>query len=97
MPLFALHALDHPGALTRRLEFYAAHRAFIESQSEAAGLSVVLSGPLQSDDGETMTGSLLIIEAPDRDTVCAFVAADPFTQEKVWGDVRITRFHRRKG
>ncbi len=96
MPLFALHAIDRPGALPLRLEHYAAHRAFVETEAEH-GIVVVLSGPLQSDDGETMTGSLFIIEAADRAAVEAFVKADPFTLANVWGEVRITRFHRRKG
>ncbi len=96
MPLFVLHAIDKPGALPIRLEQYAAHRAFVETH-EAHGISIVLSGPLQSDDGEVMTGSLFIIEAPDRATIEGFVQADPFQQSGVWGHVCITRFHRRKG
>ena len=96
MPLFALHAIDHPDTLPLRLEHYAAHRAFIETEGEH-GIVIVTSGPLQSDDGEVMIGSLFIIEAPDRETVEAFAKADPFHQAGVWGDVKITRFHRRKG
>jgi len=96
MPLFALHALDRPGALPARLEHYAAHRAFVETAPQA-GLTVVLSGPLQSDDGEMMTGSLFIIEAPDRAAVEAFAQADPFSRAGIWESVTITRFHRRKG
>jgi uncharacterized protein YciI len=96
MPLYALHALDRPGALPLRLENYAAHRAFIETESDH-GMTIVLSGPLQSDDGEIMIGSMFIIESPDRATVEAFFQADPFTQAGVWGDVKITRFHRRRG
>jgi uncharacterized protein YciI len=96
MPLFALHALDRPDALPSRLEHYAAHRAFVETAPQA-GLTVVLSGPLQTDDGDMMTGSLFIIEAPDRATVEAFAQADPFSRAGIWGSVTITRFHRRKG
>lgn len=96
MPLFALHALDRPGALPLRLENYAAHRAFVETDADY-GITIVLSGPLQTDDGEVMTGSLFLIEAPSRAAVDAFVAADPFTKAGVWGEVTITRFHRRKG
>ncbi|GLR68499.1 hypothetical protein GCM10010909_31800 [Acidocella aquatica] len=96
MPLFALHALDRPGALALRLEHYAAHRAFVETDADY-GITIALSGPLQSDDGETMIGSLFLIEAADRAAVEAFVAADPFTLAGVWGEVIITRFHRRKG
>lgn len=96
MPLFALHALDRPGALPIRLEYYAAHRAFVET-AVSYGVAVVLSGPLQTDDGEMMTGSLFIVDAADRAAVEAFALADPFSQEGVWGEVRINRFHRRKG
>lgn len=96
MPLFALHAIDRPEALPLRLEHYAAHRAFIEDANEL-GVDVVISGPLQSDDGEVMVGSLFIIEAPDRATVEAYAQADPFTRTGVWGEVRINRFFRRKG
>jgi len=96
MPLFAVHVLDRPGALPLRLEQSAAHRAFVETESDQ-GLSIVMSGPLQSDDGESMIGSLFIIDAQDRAIVEAFVKADPFFQSGVWGEVQITRFHRRSG
>jgi uncharacterized protein YciI len=96
MPLFAVHALDKPDALPRRLEHYTAHRSFIETD-QLFGLSVIISGPLQSDDGDTMIGSLFLIESPSRAEVEAFTKADPFTVAGVWGEVTITRFHRRKG
>ncbi len=96
MPLFAVHALDQPDSLSRRLEYYTEHRNFIETE-RAYGVSVVLSGPLQSDDGEIMIGSLFLIEAPSRAEVETFTKADPFMTEGVWGQVSITRFHRRKG
>jgi len=96
MPLFAVHALDKPDALPRRLENYSAHRSFIETD-HSFGVSVVISGPLQSDDGDTMIGSLFIIESPSRAEVEAFCQADPFSTQGVWGEVTITRFHRRRG
>jgi uncharacterized protein YciI len=96
MPLFAVHALDKPDALPRRLESYSAHRSFLETD-QSFGVSVIISGPLQSDDGETMIGSLFIIESASRADVEAFNQADPFSTQGIWGEVTITRFHRRKG
>jgi uncharacterized protein YciI len=96
MPLFAVHALDKPDALPLRLEQYDAHRAFIETEA-AFGVTVVISGPLQSDDGDKMIGSLFIIDGPDRQAIQKFTEADPFYTAGVWGSVEITRFHRRKG
>jgi uncharacterized protein YciI len=96
MPLFAVHALDKPGALAARLLHYAAHRAFIESGDEF-GVKIVLSGPLQSPDGETMIGSLFLIAAEAQEAVTKFVNADPFALQDVWESISITRFHRRTG
>lgn len=97
MPLFVLYAKDKPGGLERRLEHYAAHRAFIEAQDDLGDVTVIMSGPLQTDDGETMIGSMLLIEAPTREEVDRFVAKDPFMRAGVWGDVSIARFYRRHG
>jgi uncharacterized protein YciI len=101
MPLFAIHALDHQNALPLRLEHYAAHRAYVESAEAGGprpgGIRVVLSGPLQSDDGEMMIGSLFIVEAESQTQVAAFTAADPFTVQGIWASVTIARFHKRKG
>ena len=96
MPLFAVHALDKPDALALRLEHYPAHRAFLETEGDF-GVNVVMSGPLQSDDGGIMIGSLFIMEAAGRDAIVAFVEADPFRKQGIWGELRITRFHRRRG
>ncbi len=96
MPLFAVHALDKPGALPLRLEHYAAHRAYVESD-HLRGVTVVTSGPLQTADGDTMIGSLFLIEAETQAQVEAFAQADPFLVHGVWGQVSISRFLRRKG
>jgi uncharacterized protein YciI len=96
MPLFAVHALDRKDALPLRLEHYAAHRAYVESDA-LHGVNVVLSGPLQSADGDMMIGSLFIIAAETQQGVEAFVQADPFHQAGVWDRLSISRFHRRKG
>jgi uncharacterized protein YciI len=96
MPLFAVHALDKPGALPLRLEHYAAHRGFVES-AHLRGVTVILSGPLQTADGASMIGSLFLVEAEDQTAVEAFAQADPFLVNGVWGQVSVTRFHRRTG
>ena len=96
MPLFAVHALDRPNALASRLQHYTAHRAFIET-GDSFNVSVILSGPLQTPDGETMIGSLFLIEGDSLESVTTFVNADPYAVHEIWGAVSIQRFHRRKG
>ena len=94
--LFVLHAIDRRGALPKRLSNYDAHKAFL-SDTSAHGVKIVMSGPLTSDDGETMIGSLFVIEAPDRAAVERFNAADPFFAADIWEKVTITGFIRRQG
>jgi len=94
--LFAIHALDNDGALPVRLAHYDAHKAFLADTS-AFGVSIVMSGPLMSDDGERMIGSLFLVEAADRASVEAFNRADPFHAAGIWRAVTITRFLRRQG
>ena len=92
--LFAIHAVDRAGALDTRLAHHPAHKAFL-SDTSPFGVSIVMSGPLVSDDGATMIGSLLIVEAPDRAAVERFNAADPFNKAGIWERVTITGFLRR--
>ena len=94
--LFAVHALDRPHRTEARLAHYEAHKAFLPT-AETFGVKLVVSGPLVSDDGATMIGSLMLIEAPDRAAVERFNAADPFAQNGVWERITITGFLRRQG
>jgi uncharacterized protein len=94
--LFVLHALDKADGLPRRLAAYEAHKAFLTDTS-GFGLTIVMSGPLMTDDGVTMTGSFFLIEAPSRAHVERFNAADPFKAADVWATVSITAFSRRVG
>ncbi|WP_315721587.1 MULTISPECIES: YciI family protein [unclassified Bradyrhizobium] len=93
--LFAIHALDKPGALPDRLANYDAHRAYLES--DGLPVTIVMSGPLVSDDGATMIGSLFLVEAPGRAEAEAFNRNDPFAAAGIWEKVTVTGFFRRKG
>jgi uncharacterized protein YciI len=89
--LFVIIALDRAGALPTRLANYEAHKAFLADTS-CFGVKIVMSGPLVSDDGEKMIGSLFLIEAAGRAEVEAFNRADPFAAAGIWEKVSISRF-----
>jgi uncharacterized protein YciI len=93
---FVLHGFDKEGALEARLANYQAHKAFLADTSRH-GVSMVISGPLVADDGKTMIGSLMILEAPDRAAVETFNRADPFHAAGIWEKVEITAFVKRQG
>lgn len=94
--LFVIHALDRADALQTRLANYDAHKAFLSNTSRFE-VKIVMSGPLVSDDGGKMIGSLFLIEAPSRAEVEAFNHADPFAGADIWEKVTITGFLRRQG
>jgi uncharacterized protein len=93
---FVLHSFDKAGALDMREANYEAHKAFLADTS-AHRVSIVMSGPLVSDDGKTMIGSLMIVEAADRAAMEAFHRADPFYAAGIWEKVSITGFVKRQG
>ena len=94
--LFAIHADDYPGALDKRLSNYDAHKAFL-SDTSRFDVKIVMSGPLVADDGNTMIGSLFLVEGADRTAIENFHRADPFFQAGIWEKVTITGFLRRQG
>jgi uncharacterized protein YciI len=93
--LFAIHALDGERALLKRLEHGDAHRAHIAGAA-AFGARIVISGPLVKEDGETMIGSLIIVEAENREAAERFNASDPYRLAGVWDKVTISGFVKRQ-
>lgn len=86
--LFAVHCLDHPDALPRRLANYDAHKNYLAQ----GNVRTLISGPLVAQDGETMIGSLFIFSADSVEEVSAFNADDPFRAANVWQSVSINPF-----
>ena len=84
--LFAIHAEDKPGATAIRLATRASHLEYLRS----FGGRIVAAGPLLAADNESMTGSLLIIEADDRAGAEAFAAGDPYAKAGLFARTTIT-------
>ena len=64
---FVLFCEDKPGAEALRLETREAHLAYVGTLTD----KIKLAGPMLSDDGEHMVGSLFVIEADSIDEVRA--------------------------
>jgi uncharacterized protein YciI len=86
--LFAVHCLDYPDALPRRLANYDAHKSYLAQGS----VKTIISGPLVAADGETMIGSLFVFSAENIEDVKAFNGNDPFRAANVWQSVSINPF-----
>lgn len=85
--LFLVHTWDKPGALIVRTTNRDAHIAWLKD----AGDSVKAAGPWLNEAGE-MAGSLLIIEAVDRDALDAWLEADPYRVAGLFDRVEVAPY-----
>lgn len=83
--LFAVSCIDKPNHLQVRIDNRPAHVEFLKSNADM----VKLAGPYLDDDGQTMNGSLLVIDAPDRAALDAFLAADPYAKAGLFDKVMV--------
>ncbi len=71
---FAIYCVDKPDQGQVRADNRQAHLDYLNAHKD----QVHVAGPLISDDGGTMLGSLLIMEFEDKAAAEAFAEADPY-------------------
>jgi len=86
--LFLVHCTQRPDGAAIREAHYDAHRAYLRTTT----VDLKLSGPMVSDDGTQRTGSVFVVDVPDRAAAEAFAAGDPFARAGLFERVLITRF-----
>lgn len=89
--LFTIYCIDKPGMEQKRAEVMPAHVEYLGTDP----IKLVISGPLESDDGEHIVGSLYLVEAEDRAEVEAFQANDPLVAADIWETVEVRAFNKR--
>ena len=77
--------LDKPNSAKVRLENRSAHLDYLRTHADA----IKSCGPFLADDGETMVGSMLIIEADDRTGVDKLLARDPYQKAGLFDSVEV--------
>ncbi len=83
---YAFLCHDKPGAIDIRKANRDAHLAHLRG----IGDRILVAGPLLGDDGQTMIGSLLVIDFPDRKAAEAFAANDPYAKAGLFQSVTVT-------
>ena len=73
---YSIIRLDKPASEAVRLANRQTHLDYLKGFKDR----VLVAGPLLSDDGARMIGSLLIANFPDRRAADDFVGADPYTK-----------------
>ncbi len=89
--LFTMFCIDKPGVLETRKEVMSAHIEYLATES----VKIIMSGPLVSDDGESIVGSLYLFEAEDRAAVDEFQRNDPLVQADIWETIETRVFNKR--
>ena len=86
--LFAFILIDKPDALDLRMSVRPAHKAYLTDVAD----KMAFAGPLTKDDGESMLGSLLVIDFKDRDEAHRWLQNEPFTKAGLYASSAIHAF-----
>lgn len=83
---FFIHCADKPAHGHVRAENRAAHLEYLQSHAAR----IVAAGPTTSEDGSSMTGSVLLMDFPDRAAAEAFCRNDPYAKAGLFESVTVT-------
>ena len=86
--LFAFHLVDRADAGDLRMRVRPEHKAYLAQVAER----IAFAGPLTGDDGQSMLGSLLVIDFADRAAALAWLAHEPFTRAGLYGQTQVHAF-----
>ena len=85
---FHIRSIDYP--VSRRTpEVRAVHRKYLESHAA----HLIARGATQSDDGQTVRGSVYFVEFPDRASAERFIAAEPNNQAGFCMSTEVVRWN----
>ena len=84
--LFALICKDKPGQLDTRMSIRPAHVDYLDGLNDSGHLK--FAGPFLDDDGKPC-GSLLVLEADNREGAKAMAEGDPYAQAGIFDSVEI--------
>jgi len=86
--LWILLAEDRSDRGHLRIENRDAHLAWLADSAD----HVVRAGPFLTDDGSAMTGSMLVLDFPDRASVEEWAAGDPYLAAGLFQSVTIKQW-----
>jgi len=82
---YTFYCTDKPEAVAVRAAHREAHLAFLGELGER----LFLAGPLLSEDGSTMVGSLIIVDCEGMAAARSLAATDPYAQAGLFASVTI--------
>ena len=82
----AAFVTDKPGVTHVRSDTREAFQAYLRDHPAHPGVVVHHGGPTLADDGESVVGLLLVMEASSLDEARAFVADSPYAQADLFAE-----------
>jgi hypothetical protein len=79
--------IDRPNSLDLRLKTRPAHAEYLHGEHKE--VKVMLGGPLLSEDGSKMVGSMIVVKADTLALAQAFSIADPYRKADLFETVTI--------
>jgi uncharacterized protein len=86
--IFTFTLIDKPNAAELRQRVRPEHKAYLATVADR----MAFAGPLTSDDGESMFGSLLAIDFESREAANAWLVNEPFTKAGLYASVSVHAF-----
>ena len=86
--IYIFHLIDKPFAAELRQRVRPEHKAYLAAVADR----IAFAGPLTTDDGQTMLGSLLAIDFASRDAALAWLADEPFTRASLYASTSVHAF-----
>jgi uncharacterized protein len=83
--LYAIICTDKPNSIAIRKAKRPEHVEYLQN----LGDTLILAGPFTEADGDTMNGSLIVIEAASLDAARKIAAGDPFAKVGLFASVEI--------
>ena len=87
---YAIQTQDKAGSQEVRLANRPAHLEYLSARKHL----ILAGGALLSDDGNTASGGIIILDTDDRKEAERFAADDPFTKAGLFEKVTITRWRK---
>ena len=94
---FVIIATDKPGTGQARLEAMVGLRDWLDNHPEHPDVTVHHAGPTLDDDGETMNGTVNVIEAPSLEAARAFAADSPLRKADIFAEFHVRPWDWRLG
>lgn len=83
--IYVITCVDKPGHGAVRKENRTAHLAYLRD----AGDTLFAAGPTLTDDASSVTGSVIMVDLPDKQAAETFAANDPYAKAGVFESVTI--------